>query len=121
MKWLSLRFSPGKVPGGRAPKRSDPSCIPGEDEAVEELYTLILRLGSGSSNGELVIGILSEESCKAYMGPRYTPALAVKSGCMEGCSNCGVSIRTEEMNNAELHISNFKKNNQAYKRTKFGD
>lgn len=100
MKWLSLRFSPGKVLGGTAPNRSAPSCIPGEDDAVEELYTLILRLGSGSSSGELVIGILSEESCKAYMGLRYTPALAVKSGCMEGCSNWGVSIRKEEKNKA---------------------
>lgn len=81
------------------PSRSVPSCIPGEDDVVEELYTLILRLGSGSSKGELVMGILSEESCKAYMGPRYTPALAVRSGCIEGCSNWGVSVK-EKVENA---------------------
>lgn len=63
---------------------------------MEELYTLILRLGSGSNSGEFVMGILSEESCKAYMGPRYTPALAVRSGCIEGCSSWGVSGRKTE-------------------------
>lgn len=31
----------------------------------EELYTLIFRLGSGSSSGELVMGILSATSCRA--------------------------------------------------------
>lgn len=31
----------------------------------EELYTLIFRLGRGSRRGELVMGILSDTSCRA--------------------------------------------------------
>lgn len=46
----------------------------------DELYTLIFRLGSGSRRGELVIGILSETSWRAYTGPRYMAAAFVKSG-----------------------------------------
>ena len=46
----------------------------------EELYTLILRLGSGSSRGEFVMGILSETSWSAYTGPRYMAAALVRSG-----------------------------------------
>lgn len=46
----------------------------------EELYTLIFRLGRGSRRGELVIGILSETSWRAYTGPRYMAAAFVKSG-----------------------------------------
>lgn len=46
----------------------------------EELYTLIFRLGRGSSRGELVIGILSATSWRAYTGPRYMAAAEVRSG-----------------------------------------
>lgn len=48
--------------------------------APEVLYTLIFKLGSGSRIGELVIGILSETSCKAYTGPLYMAAAEVRSG-----------------------------------------
>lgn len=37
-------------------------------------------MGSGSRIGELVIGILSETSCKAYTGPLYMAAAEVRSG-----------------------------------------
>lgn len=46
----------------------------------DELYTLIFRLGSGSSRGELVMGILSATSWRAYTGPRYMAAAEVRSG-----------------------------------------
>lgn len=66
-----------------------------KDDRVEELYTLILRLGSGSSRGEVVIGILLWVSlapcCREKRGPRKVPAVAVRSGGAEGCSRWGFS------------------------------
>lgn len=46
----------------------------------DELYTLIFRLGRGSSRGEFVMGILSATSWRAYTGPRYMAAAEVRSG-----------------------------------------
>lgn len=46
----------------------------------EELQTFIFKLGRGSKSGELVIGILSDTSWRAYTGPRYMAAALVKSG-----------------------------------------
>lgn len=58
------------------------------EDRVEELYTLILRPGSGSSKGEVVMGILwglSLTPCgREKRGPRKVPAVAVRSGGAEG-------------------------------------
>lgn len=61
------------------------------DDMVEESYTLILRLGTASNRGELVMGILWCESnvvcCREEkIGPRNVPALTVRSGGAEECS-----------------------------------
>lgn len=71
------------------------------EERVEELYTFILRLGNGSSKGEVVMGILWGLSltpcCREKSGPRKAPAVAVRSGGAEGCRGLGLSIdRGEE-------------------------
>lgn len=86
---LMMLVSDGYVPKDLGPSKS--SCIPGDDPTGEELKTLIFRFGSGSNNGELVMGILSAESCKAYIWPRYIPALAVRSGCIDGCNKWELS------------------------------
>lgn len=65
------------------------------DDRVDELYTLILRLGNGSSRGEVVMGILWGLSlipcCREKRGPRKVPAVAVRSGGAEGCRGLGLS------------------------------
>lgn len=67
---------------------------------MEELYTLILRLGNGSSRGEVVMGILCGLSltpcCKENSGPRKAPAVAVRSGGAEGCRGLELSIERGE-------------------------
>lgn len=69
------------------------------DERVDELYTLILRLGNGSSRGDVVMGILCGLSlmpcCREKRGPRKVPAVAVRSGGAEGCRGLGLSIDRE--------------------------
>lgn len=70
------------------------------EERVEELYTLILRLGNGSNKGEVVMGILCGLSltpcCREKSGPRKAPAVAVRSGGAEGCRWLGLSIDEEK-------------------------
>lgn len=70
------------------------------EDMVEALYTLIFRLGSESSRGDVVMGILWAESrvacCNAYRGPRKVPAPAVRSGGAAGCSRCGLSEEEAE-------------------------
>lgn len=70
------------------------------EERVDELYTLILRLGSGSSSGEVVMGILWGLSmtpcCREKSGPRKAPAVAVRSGGAEGCRWWGLSVERRE-------------------------
>lgn len=66
---------------------------------MEELYTLILRLGSGSNKGEVVMGILwglSLTPCgREKSGPLKEPAVAVRSGGAEGCRRWGLSVEKE--------------------------
>lgn len=62
----------------------------------DELYTLIFKLGRGSRRGELVIGILSETSWRAYTGPRYMAAAFVKSGGAVSRSARGIKRKGEE-------------------------
>ncbi len=80
------------------------------DERVEELYTLILRLGKGSSRGEVVMGILWGLSltpcCKEKSGPRNAPAVAVKSGGAEGWRGWGLSVDSEEERSCSLITRN---------------
>lgn len=80
------------------------------DESVEELYTLILRLGRGSSKGEVVIGILWGLSltpcCREKRGPRKAPAVAVRSGGAEGCRGWGLSVGTGEEMSCSLIARN---------------
>lgn len=68
------------------------------EDSVEALYTLILRLGRGSSRGEVVMGILWGLSftpcCREKSGPRKCPAVAVRSGGAEGCRGWGLSVDT---------------------------
>lgn len=66
----------------------------------DELYTLIFRLGRGSSRGELVIGILSETSWRAYTGPRYMAAAFVKSGGTVSRS-AGIRKKRKKVNKEE--------------------
>lgn len=66
---------------------------------MDELYTLILRLGNGSRRGDVVMGILCGLSlipcCREKRGPRKVPAVAVRSGGAEGCRGLGLSIDRE--------------------------
>lgn len=86
-----LRISPSAEP---------PSTGISSEERVDELYTLIFRLGRGSSRGEVVMGILCGLSltpcCREKRGPRKVPAVAVRSGGADGCSRCGLSVHTGE-------------------------
>lgn len=66
----------------------------------DELYTLIFKLGRGSSRGELVIGILSETSWRAYTGPRYMAAAFVKSGGTVSRS-AGIRKKRKKVNKEE--------------------
>lgn len=81
-----------------------------KEERVEELYTLILRLGSGSSRGEVVMGILWGLSlipcCREKSGPRKAPTVAVKSGGAEGCRGWGLSVDTGEERSCSLITRN---------------
>lgn len=79
------------------------------EESVEELYTLIFRLGRGSSNGEVVMGILwglSLTPCwREKSGPRKAPAVAVRSGGAEGCRGWGLSVGMGEERSLSLEMT----------------
>ena len=76
---------------------------------MEELYTLILRLGRGSSRGEVVMGILWGLSltpcCREKSGPRKAPAVAVRSGGAEGFRGCGLSVDVGEEKSSLITIN----------------
>lgn len=92
-----LRISPSHKPMSAGSSR---------EESVEPLYTLILRLGSGSSKGEVVMGILwglSLTPCfREKSGPRKVPAVAVRSGGAEGCRGWVLSVGTAEERSCSL-------------------